>query len=87
MLVSLRAYLGGAATPCTSEAFVRRVPALSVGAVRVLHVPVTCVRDRPGDYVVAAHVTFDGEGEISGFDVGRVSVRVTRDLDVMVPLR
>jgi hypothetical protein len=83
--VSLRVYAAGAATPCASQTDAIPIPRLTSGAVHVLHVPVTCVRDRTGDYVVVAHLAFEGEAEGAGFDVGPVAVRVTRDLDVLIP--
>jgi hypothetical protein len=85
--VSLRVYAAGATTPCTGEATAIRLPQLGSGQVQVLHVPVTCLRDRLGDYVVVVHAAFEGEAEEAGFDIGRVPVRVTRDLDVLIPRR
>ncbi|MGO8997709.1 MAG: hypothetical protein ACLQVI_30700 [Polyangiaceae bacterium] len=84
---SLRVYALGSTTPCAGESMVRSLPPLASGAIQVVHLPVTCVRDRQGDYDVVVHVLFEGEGEASGFDVGHVNVRVTRDLDVIMPLK
>ena len=56
---SLLVYRVGEETPCTGEAIVRSLPSLASGALNVLRIPVTCVRDKPGDYVIVARVAFD----------------------------
>ncbi len=76
---SLRVYRIGEGLPCAGESFVRPLPALAPGAVYVTHVPATCIRDQPGDYLIVTHVVFDGEDATTGFDIGRVNVRVTSD--------
>ena len=83
---SLIVYRIGEETPCMGEAIVRSLPSLASGAINVLRLPVTCVRDKPGDYVIVARVAFEHEDEKVAFDAGRVRVRVTTDLGTILPL-
>ena len=94
-LVSLRVFRIGDPLPCVGETFARSLPPLAPGAVEVVHVPVTCVRDKLGDYLVRIQLAFLGEddpssseapsSEAHSFEAGRVRVRVTREAGA-VPL-
>jgi hypothetical protein len=83
--VELAVFRVGTTIPCTGEATLRSLSALPAGDVQVLHVPVTCIRDQPGDYDVVVRLAI-GDAAAPLADIGRVRVRVTRELGIFIPL-
>jgi hypothetical protein len=77
----------GSDVACGGETIARSLPeTLASGEVHVFRVPVTCIREKEGAYVVTGQLAFDEPVGSDAIEIGRVSVRVTSDPLLLWPM-
>jgi hypothetical protein len=77
----------GSDLTCGGETIARTLPpSLAPGEVSVLRVPVECIREVEGDYVVKGQLAFDEPPGSDAIEIGRMGVRVTSDPLLLWPI-